>query len=78
MPRLRAFSAPPLTCLAIASSLQEHGFVKSRQSGSHIVMRKQTTDGGRTVIVPNHPEIRRGTLKSIIEQSGLPRSLFMS
>jgi predicted RNA binding protein YcfA (HicA-like mRNA interferase family) len=73
MPRLRAFSARE-----VCRILQEHGFVKSRQSGSHIVMRKQTTDGGRTVIVPNHPEIRRGTLKSIIEQSGLPRSLFMS
>jgi hypothetical protein len=32
-------------------------------------MRKQTADGGRTVIVPNHSEIGRGTLKSIIEQS---------
>jgi predicted RNA binding protein YcfA (HicA-like mRNA interferase family) len=41
-------------------------------------MRKQAADGGRTVIVPNHSEIRRGTLKSIIEQSGLARSLFLS
>ena len=73
MPRLRVFSARE-----VCRILQEHGFAKSRQSGSHIVMRKQTVDGGRTVIVPNHPEIRRGTLKSIIEQSRLPRSLFMS
>ena len=41
-------------------------------------MRKRTTDGGRTVIVPIGWEIQRGTLKSIIEQSGLQRSLFMA
>ncbi len=73
MPKLRVLSAREVCQL-----LQEHGFVKSRQSGGHIVMRKQTADGGRTVIVPNHSEIRRGTLKSIIDQSGLARSLFLS
>ncbi len=73
MPKLRVFSARELCDL-----LQDHGFAKTRQSGSHIVMRKQTSEGGRTVIVPNHGEIRRGTLKSIVDQSGLPRELFMS
>jgi len=29
-----------------------------------------------TVPVPDHDEIRLGTLQSIIRQSGLPRSLF--
>jgi predicted RNA binding protein YcfA (HicA-like mRNA interferase family) len=72
MPKLRVLSAAQ-----VCEILQEHGFAKSRQSGSHIVMRKQTADGGRTVIVPNHSEIRRGTLKSIIEQSGLSRDPFM-
>ena len=73
MPKLRVFSARELCDL-----LQEHGFAKTRQSGSHIVMRKETSEGGRVVIVPNHKEIRRGTLKSIVEQSGLQRQLFMS
>ena len=71
MPKLRILSAGE-----VCDILQKHGFTQSRQSGSHIVMRKQTNDGGRTVIVPNHSEIRRGTLKSIIDQSGLSRSLF--
>ena len=73
MPKLRVFSARELCDL-----LQEHGFAKTRQSGSHIVMRKETSEGARVVIVPNHKEIRRGTLKSIVEQSGLHRQLFMS
>jgi predicted RNA binding protein YcfA (HicA-like mRNA interferase family) len=29
-----------------------------------------------TVPVPDHKELRRGTLQSIIRQSGLPRSEF--
>ena len=73
MPKLRILSAGE-----VCDILQKHGFSRSRQSGSHIVMRKQTAEGGRSVIVPNHSEIRRGTLKSIVEQSGLSRSLFMS
>jgi predicted RNA binding protein YcfA (HicA-like mRNA interferase family) len=38
----------------------------------------QRTAGGRTrtVPVPDHPELRIGTLRSIIRQSGLPRALF--
>ena len=73
MPRLRILSARE-----VCEILQEHGFAKSRQAGSHIVMRRQMPETTRIVIVPNHPEIRRGTLKSIIEQSGLPRDLFMT
>jgi predicted RNA binding protein YcfA (HicA-like mRNA interferase family) len=39
-------------------------------------MKKRTPVGERVAIVPNHRELRIGTLQSIIEQSGLPRSLF--
>ncbi|MDX8551727.1 type II toxin-antitoxin system HicA family toxin [Methanospirillum sp. J.3.6.1-F.2.7.3] len=37
---------------------------------------KQLTDTTITVPVPNHPEVRIGTLQSIIRQSGIPRSEF--
>ena len=53
------------------------GFVKVRQSGSHIIMRRQLQDRGITVPVPNHTEIARGTLKSIIAQSEIPNAEFM-
>jgi predicted RNA binding protein YcfA (HicA-like mRNA interferase family) len=37
------------------------------------------TDGGTiTVAVPDHQELRIGTLRSIIRQSGVPRSEFES
>lgn len=73
MPRLRVLSAGE-----VCRILQENGFHEARQSGSHIVMKKQQLEGERTVIVPNHCELRRGTLASVIAQSGLSRELFMS
>jgi predicted RNA binding protein YcfA (HicA-like mRNA interferase family) len=39
-------------------------------------MQKKIPDGTITVPVPDHKEIRTGTLQSIIRQSGIPRSEF--
>jgi predicted RNA binding protein YcfA (HicA-like mRNA interferase family) len=72
MPKLRILSASQ-----VCSILKKHGFVKARQSGSHIIMRRELADRSITVPVPNHPEIARGTLKSIIQQSELPKIEFM-
>lgn len=56
--------------------LSRHGFAEVRRRGSHIVMQKSEGAATRTVIVPDHAEIRIGTLQSIIRQSGLTRSAF--
>jgi predicted RNA binding protein YcfA (HicA-like mRNA interferase family) len=40
------------------------------------VMQRRDGETTRTVPVPDHPEIRIGTLQSIIRQSGLSRSIF--
>jgi len=39
-------------------------------------MQKRAEGSTVTVPVPDHREVRRGTLLSIIRQSGLPRTLF--
>lgn len=39
-------------------------------------MQKRTVDSTVTVPIPDHDELKRGTLLSIIRQSGLPRTLF--
>jgi predicted RNA binding protein YcfA (HicA-like mRNA interferase family) len=39
-------------------------------------MQKQTAISTITVPVPDHDELRQGTLSSIIRQSGLQRSAF--
>ncbi len=56
--------------------LNEHGFAEVRRRGSHVVMQQRTEDS--TVPVPIHNELKTGTLRSIIRQSGLARSLFES
>jgi predicted RNA binding protein YcfA (HicA-like mRNA interferase family) len=56
--------------------LAAHGFEEARRRGSHIVMQQRTATSTITVPVPDHNELRIGTLQSIIRQSGLPRSLF--
>ncbi|MBD2486112.1 type II toxin-antitoxin system HicA family toxin [Aulosira sp. FACHB-615] len=60
----------------VCQILEQYGFVQVRQRGSHIIMQLQTEDSTITVPVPDHEELRVGTLKSIVRQSGLPRTLF--
>jgi len=60
----------------VCAILARHGFVEVRQRGSHVVMQKQASGTTVTVPVPNHAELRIGTLQSIIRQSGVPRSEF--
>ena len=71
MPKL-----PVLSAKQVCKILERHGFVAVRQTGSHIIMRRQLADRGITIPIPNHSEIAKGTLKSIIDQSELPRSEF--
>ena len=56
--------------------LEQHGFQLVRQRGSHGIMQRQSDSGTVTVPVPDHAEIRIGTLQSIIRQSGIPRTAF--
>jgi predicted RNA binding protein YcfA (HicA-like mRNA interferase family) len=56
--------------------LSQHGFIKVRQKGSHVIMQKRTPDSTITVPVPLHDEIKIGTLHSIIRQSQLKRQDF--
>ncbi len=71
MGKLRVLSAAE-----VCQILAQHDFVQVRQRGSHIIMQKRLPDTTVTVPVPNYPELRIGTLQSIIRQSGLPRYLF--
>lgn len=53
-------------CVAI---LLRFGFRVVRQRGSHIIMRRD--DPFAQVVVPDHKELDRGTLRAIIRQAGL-------
>ena len=72
MPKLR-----PLSAAEVCKILRANGFLQVRQSGSHIIMRRELPEGdSSTVPVPNKREIPKGTLKSIIDLSGLDEMLF--
>ncbi len=71
MGRLKVFSGTE-----VCRILAKRGFTEVRRRGSHIVMQKQVVGSTITVPVPDHKEIKTGTLRSIIRQSGIPRSEF--
>ena len=71
MPKLRVLSGRE-----VCTIMSRQGFEQVRQQGSHIIMQKNEADTTITVPVPDHDELRTGTLLGIIRQSGLPRSLF--
>ena len=50
-------------------ALEKVGFVRKRQEGSHVILRRQ--DPFAQVVVPDHAELDRGTLRAILRQAGL-------
>jgi predicted RNA binding protein YcfA (HicA-like mRNA interferase family) len=49
-------------------ALEKSGFSRVSQKGSHVKLRNAD---GRTVIIPLHRELARGTLASTLRQAGL-------
>ncbi len=60
----------------VCKILESQGFAVVRQRGSHIVVQKRLAPTTVTVPVPDHAELKLGTLASIIRQTGVPRTLF--
>ena len=71
MARLRVLSGRE-----VCEILANHEFTEVRRKGSHIIMQKVESNSTITIPVPDHRELRTGTLMSIVRQSGLPRPLF--
>ena len=56
--------------------MAQYGFKQVRRKGRHMIMQKPSGNSTITVPVPDHAELKIGTLTGIIRQSGLPRALF--
>lgn len=52
----------------VLRALRRAGFEETSRRGSHVKLKNAA---GRTVIVPDHRETARGTLRSILRQAGL-------
>ncbi len=63
MGRLRKISG--MECVKILCN--KFGFKIVRQKGSHIILKKEAIEGGIGTVVPNHDELKIGTLKGILE-----------
>ena len=69
MPRL-----PRISGAEAVRALQRLGFEVTRQRGSHIVMRR----GSSGCVVPNHREVKIGTLSGVLRQAGVSVDEFVS
>ena len=64
MPKL-----PRISSKKAIKVLERLGFKQVRQTGSHVVMKKDTEEGKVGCIVPLHDELKVGTLSGILKQA---------
>ncbi len=61
---------PRISGREVVSALSKIGYEKDSQRGSHIVLR-QIDYPHRRIVVPDHREVAKGTLRKIIRLVGL-------
>jgi predicted RNA binding protein YcfA (HicA-like mRNA interferase family) len=69
MPKL-----PHVSGAEVQRGLERLGFVKVRQSGSHVVMKREA----KGCVVPMHKEVKVGTLAGILRQAGVSAEDFLA
>lgn len=69
MPKL-----PSVSGAEVVRALERLGFVIARQRGGHIVLRR----GAEGCVVPNHRELRVGTLGGVLKQAGVSADEFIN
>ncbi|OHC71170.1 MAG: hypothetical protein A2045_08080 [Rhodocyclales bacterium GWA2_65_20] len=69
MPKL-----PRVSGAAVVRALENLGFEKARQSGSHVIMRR----GSKGCVVPLHSEVKVGTLAGVLRQADVSVDEFIA
>lgn len=59
----------------VRTALERAGFVFRRQTGSHMILRRENPYA--RAVVPDHKQMRVGTLRRIISDAGLSVEEFM-
>ncbi|BAZ43256.1 YcfA family protein [Chondrocystis sp. NIES-4102] len=67
---------PSISGRDCVKALQKIGFYQKRQEGSHMIMRRDNPFA--QIVVPNHQEIAKGTLRTIIRDVNLSVDEFIS
>lgn len=60
----------------VRAILERAGFVFRRQAGSHMILRRDNPFA--RVVVPDHKQVRSGTLRRIIADAGLTLDEFLA
>jgi len=68
MPRL-----PHLSGAQVQRALERLGFAKVRQSGSHVIMKRDT----KGCVEPLHDEVKLGTLAGVLRQAEVAPEEFL-
>jgi predicted RNA binding protein YcfA (HicA-like mRNA interferase family) len=61
--------APVLSARQCVRALSRLGFAVVRQRGSHIILKRREPPG--RAVVPNHAELKPGTLRGLLEEAGI-------
>ena len=69
MPKL-----PHVSGTEVQRALERLGFHKVRQSGSHVVMKRES----QACVVPMHSEVKIGTLAGLLRQAEVTPEEFMA
>jgi predicted RNA binding protein YcfA (HicA-like mRNA interferase family) len=66
-------SLPRVSGAQTIRALEKLVFVVARQRGSHVVLRR----GAIGCVVPNHRELKTGTLAGVLKQAGITAEQFI-
>lgn len=61
---------PQISGREVVSALGRLGYELDRQRGSHMILRN-TRPPHRRLVIPDHREVAKGTLRAIIREAGL-------
>ncbi len=68
-------AVPLLKPREVVKAFEKLGWQIARQKGSHVIMTKEGHIA--TLSIPNHPEVARGTLRSLIARAGITVEQFL-
>ncbi|MBI2345546.1 MAG: type II toxin-antitoxin system HicA family toxin [Deltaproteobacteria bacterium] len=68
---------PVVSGKGVEKAFQKIGYLFDHQTGSHIIVRHQHPPH-RRLTIPNHKEVAKGTLRSLIRESGLTVEEFIA
>ena len=67
---------PVVSGKEVCTILGKMNYLVDHQTGSHFILRNKKSPY-RRITIPNHKEIAKGTLRSIIRQTGLTLDEFL-